>query len=103
MGRADEGRANERTALAWQRTALALMAGTAILARLTFDRLGIAAVVVLGFALVLAAWVLIESRGRYEHDTGRRPRARSRSGRAPAALAVATVVVGLTETAALLR
>jgi uncharacterized membrane protein YidH (DUF202 family) len=103
MRRADEGRANERTALAWQRTALSLMAGTAILARLTFDRLGVAAVVVLGVALLLAMWVLVESRGRYEHDTGRRPRPRSRGGRAPATLAVATVVVGLTETAALLR
>jgi uncharacterized membrane protein YidH (DUF202 family) len=103
MHRADPGRANERTALAWQRTALSLMAGAAVLARLTFDRLGMAAVAVLGVALLLALWVLLESRGRYEHDTGRRPRTRSRSGRAPAALAVATVVVGLTETAALLR
>jgi uncharacterized membrane protein YidH (DUF202 family) len=103
MGRADTGRANERTALAWQRTALSLMAGAAILARLTFDRLGLVAVALLGVALLLALWVLLESRGRYDHDAGTRSRDRPRSGRAPAALAVATVVVGLTEAAALLR
>ena len=103
MRRTDPGIANERTALAWQRTALSLIAGTAVLARLTFDRLGVAAVAMLGVALVLAVWVLVESRGRYDHDAGTRLRERSRSGRAPAALAVATVVVGLTEAAALLR
>ena len=103
MRRADPGRANERTALAWQRTALSLMAGAAILARLTFDRLGLVAVAVLGVALLLALWVLLESRGRYDHDAGTRRRQRPRGGRAPAALAAATVVVGLTEAAALLR
>ncbi len=103
MRRADPGIANERTALAWQRTALSLMAGAAVLARLTFDRLGLVAVATLGVALVLALWVLVESRGRYDHDAGTRLGERARSGRAPAALAVATVVVGLTEAAALLR
>ena len=42
----DPGVGNERTALAWQRTALALVAGSAILTRLTFDRLGAVALMV---------------------------------------------------------
>ncbi|HET6560542.1 MAG TPA: DUF202 domain-containing protein [Marmoricola sp.] len=103
MRHADPGRANERTALAWQRTALSLVAGAAVLARLTFDRLGVLAVGTLGVSALLALWVLAESRGRYAHDAGVRLRPRSRGGRAPAALAVAAVVVGLTEAAALLR
>jgi uncharacterized membrane protein YidH (DUF202 family) len=103
MRHADPGISNERTALAWQRTALSLIAGAAVLGRLTFDRLGVLAVVALGVSVLLALWVLTESRGRYAHDAGVRLRDRSRGGRAPAALAAATVVVGLTEAAALLR
>jgi uncharacterized membrane protein YidH (DUF202 family) len=103
MRRTDAGIANERTALAWQRTALSLAAGAAVLARLTFDRLGVVAVAALALALTLAVWVLAESRGRYAHDAGVRLRDRPRGGRAPAALAAATVLVGLTEAAALLR
>lgn len=79
------------------------MAGAAVLGRLTFDRLGLVAVVPLGVSAALALWVLAESRGRYAHDAGVRLRDRSRGGRAPAALAAATVAVGLTEAAALLR
>jgi uncharacterized membrane protein YidH (DUF202 family) len=103
MRRVDAGIANERTALAWQRTALSLATGAAVLARLTFDRLGVVAVVALAAALALALWVLVESRGRYAHDAAVRLRDRPRGGRAPAALAAATVLVGLTEVAALLR
>ncbi|NPC96502.1 DUF202 domain-containing protein [Nocardioides sp. zg-DK7169] len=97
----DPGAANERTALAWQRSALALIAGAALLARLTWSSLGVAALVVLSVALVLSAWVFVESRGRYAHDAGTRQRPRSRGGRAPLALAIATALVGATELAAL--
>lgn len=97
----DPGLGNERTALAWQRTALALVAGSAILARLTFDRLGVLALVSVVVALPLSVWVLVESRGRYAHDAGVRRRRRPRGGRAPAALTVATAVLALTELAAL--
>lgn len=97
----DLGVSNERTALAWQRTALALMAGTTIMARLTFEDLGWMSLVVLSVALVLCGWVFIESRGRYSHTAGLRPRRGARGGRAPAALAVATVLVAATEIAAL--
>jgi len=92
---------NERTALAWQRTALSLLAGAAVVARLAFDDLGLLAV--LGFLVVLplVVWVMWESQGRYHQHAGARPRARPRGGRAPAALAVVAVVVALTELAAL--
>ena len=97
----DVGAANERTALAWQRSALALIAGAVLLARLTWSTLGPVALVVLSVALVLSSWVFVESRGRYAHDAGMRRRPRSRGGRAPLALAVATALIGATELAAL--
>jgi len=92
---------NERTALAWQRTALALLAGSAIVARLTVDRIGALAVLSLAVVLPLAVWVMAESRGRYAHDAGVRQRQRPRGGRAPLVLAVATMLIALTELAAL--
>lgn len=93
--------ANERTALAWQRTALALLAGSAVVARLTVDRIGVLAVLSLVVVLPLASWVMVESRGRYAHDAGMRLRSRPRGGRAPFVLTVATVLIALTELAAL--
>jgi hypothetical protein len=97
----DDGRANERTALAWQRTALSLAAASALLARLTFDRLGLMALLSI-VALPLSVWVFLESRQRYSRDAGVRPGTRSRDGRAPAALTLATAVTAATELAALL-
>lgn len=96
----DSGLANERTALAWQRTALSLMVAAAVMARLTFGRLGPVAALPLGIATVLSGWVFVESRGRYEDATQQRRRPRPRGGRAPLALAVATVLIALTEIAA---
>lgn len=90
---------NERTSLAWQRTALALVAGSAIVARLTLDRLGPVAVASLVLVLPLALWVMLESRGRYTRHAGV-ARPRSRGGRAPTALVLATVILALTELAA---
>jgi uncharacterized membrane protein YidH (DUF202 family) len=93
---------NERTALAWQRTALSLLAGAAVVARLALDDLGLVAV--LGFLVVLplVVWVMWESQGRYHHHAGVRLRTRPRGGRSPAALAVVAVVIALTELAAIL-
>lgn len=97
------GASNERTALAWQRTALALLAGGAIISRLTFDRVGIFSWIALAVVLPLSAWVLLESRGRYAHDAGLRSRGRSRGGRAPAAVAICTVTLALVELLAVVR
>jgi uncharacterized membrane protein YidH (DUF202 family) len=97
----DPGAANERTALAWQRTALSLLAGSAILSRITLDRLGLAAMTSVVVAVPLGSWVFFESRARYRQSAGLQRRGRPRGGRAAAALAIATVCVGLTELAAL--
>lgn len=102
MTRVDPGNANERTALAWQRTALSLLAGCAAMARITWTTVGPAAIALAGAAGLLASWVFVESRGRYAHSAGTRPRARERSGRAPFALAVATVLLASLELTALL-
>jgi uncharacterized membrane protein YidH (DUF202 family) len=98
---ADLGLSNERTALAWQRTALALVAGAAILGRLTFADLGWFAVTLLGVAVVLSLWVFAESRWRYVQQLGNRPRSRGRGGRAALSLTVATCLIALTEVFAL--
>ncbi|MCR1783239.1 DUF202 domain-containing protein [Nocardioides carbamazepini] len=97
----DPGEANERTALGWQRTSLSLVAGAAIMARLTVDALGLAAVLPLAAALILGLWVFAESRARYDHDAGTRDRARHRGGRAPLSLAIATALIAATELASL--
>jgi uncharacterized membrane protein YidH (DUF202 family) len=96
-GPSDPGIANERTALAWQRTALSIVAGSAILARLRFAEAGAVALVPPGFSMLLGLWIVAESRGRYAHDAGVRLRRRSRGGRAPACLCAATVLLALTE------
>lgn len=93
--------ANERTALAWQRTALSLLAGAAIVARLAVDRVGVLAVMGFALSLPLAGWVLWESRGRYHHDAGIRERPRPRGGRAPTMLVLMIVLVTATELSAM--
>lgn len=95
-----QGLANERTALAWHRTALAVVAGSAVMARLTLGRLGVSALVLLGAALALGGWIVVESRSRYRHggERGHRP---ARGGRAAAMLSLAVVLMAMAELAAL--
>jgi uncharacterized membrane protein YidH (DUF202 family) len=97
----DGGASNERTALAWQRTALALLAGAAVLSRVTLDTLGALALLSVAVALPMTGWVLVESRLRYLDRTGDRRRSRPRGGRAPTALLVATLAFAATELAAI--
>lgn len=96
------GAQNERTALAWQRTALSLMVASTLVLRFTVDELGAPALTGAGIAFPLALWVFIESRGRYRHDAGLRLRSRGRGGRAGAALTAAMVLLGVLELAAIL-
>ena len=97
----DTGVSNERTALAWQRTALSIVASAAIMARLTWSELGLLGAVPLVGAVVLGAWVFWESRGRYAHDAGTRLRPRGRAGRAPFTLTTAIALMAMTELLAL--
>lgn len=98
---ADVGLANERTALAWQRTALSLVGGSAIVARLSWSQLGLAALVPVFVAVALALWVFVESNWRYAHSAGVRSRGRSRGGRGPLFLTLCVVVLATTELVAL--
>jgi uncharacterized membrane protein YidH (DUF202 family) len=93
---------NERTALAWQRTALSLMVASMLVLRLTVDALGAPALVGTGIAFPLALWVFVESRSRYRHHAGLRLRSRARGGRAGAALTSALVMLGGLELAAVM-
>jgi uncharacterized membrane protein YidH (DUF202 family) len=96
----DPGSSNERTALAWQRTALALIGGSAVMARLTAPDLGWWAVGLLSAALLLSLWVFVESRARYARRTVMGPS--PRGGRAAASLTAATLLLAVTELTALL-
>ncbi|MGJ9412746.1 DUF202 domain-containing protein [Aeromicrobium sp. CF4.19] len=95
------GLQRERTALSWQRTALALMAGSLLVVRLSYEVLGAWALVGAAFAFGLAAWVLVEGRRTYLDRTGLRPRRRSRAAGHTAALATAVAVLCLLELVAL--
>jgi uncharacterized membrane protein YidH (DUF202 family) len=98
---ADPGVGNERTALAWQRTALSVLAGAAIVGRLAFSELGVAALVGPAIAVPLSAWILIEGSARYQRRASS-VGARRSGGRGPAFLGCATLVLLLTELAAVL-
>jgi uncharacterized membrane protein YidH (DUF202 family) len=98
--RGDEGLANERTSLAWQRTALSLLAGAAIIVRLRWAEAGPVTLVALTGAIMLSGWVFLESSGRYRHSTGSRPRDRPRGGRAPLALTASILLMAGAELAA---
>jgi len=51
----------ERTALAWRRTGLALLIGALTIGRLTLDTLGPAVVLPTVVGVALAGWVLLEA------------------------------------------
>jgi putative membrane protein len=51
----------ERTALAWRRTGLALLVGALTIGRLTLDTLGPAVVLPTVIGVTLAGWVLLEA------------------------------------------
>lgn len=96
---APHGAQPERTALSWQRTALASATGAAIIARHSGETLGPAAVVILLGTLALAATAFVLGRNRYAAapvESSRR-----RDGRAPLALTLAVLAMALTELLAL--
>lgn len=96
----------ERTALAWQRTAVALLTGAAIVSRLTLVRLGAPAVTCVVVALPVTLWVLWKGRSRYRRQAvppPALPAPADRGGaRTPAALAAVTALIALIELTALI-
>lgn len=95
------GLQNERTALAWQRTALSLLAAAAAVARLTYEELGTWSLLCLLLTLPFGAWVFRESRRRYRNSAA--PHQRSgRGGRAAMCACVMIVVIGGLELATII-
>lgn len=97
------GLQNERTALAWSRTALSVLIAAAAIARLTLDKFGLGAVVSLGLTLTLALWIFWESAVRYRHVAELRIRKCNRDGVAGLSLTAMILILGFTELAALTK
>ncbi|NED99335.1 DUF202 domain-containing protein [Phytoactinopolyspora halotolerans] len=96
----DPGAQNERTALAWTRTGLALLLAVVLASRLTAGPLGLAA---LAFGLLtapFAAAILVLARRRYQlaHRSLRRA-GHLPDGRLPALAAAVTLLLALLEIA----
>lgn len=94
----DVGLSNERTSLAWQRTALAGLAAAALATRLTWETIGAASVVPLALALGITGWLTREGSRRYTSATDRR---RTRDGHAPVVLTLLAAAVGALQIAVL--
>lgn len=97
----DPGVQNERTALAWQRTALSMMAASIAATRLAYGAVGPLALADLLVALPLSAAVLWVSRVRYRKRAGLNPAAPWSTGLIGALLVASLLVVAAIELAAL--
>ncbi|MGV8967560.1 MAG: DUF202 domain-containing protein [Cellulomonas sp.] len=91
----DPGLQPERTALAWRRTALALMVGPVVAARLLVPELGAVAVVAAAGGLVLGVSVAISSTGRHRRVLGRTASTADPGDRTGAALLLVTALIPL--------
>ena len=98
MNSLDPGVANERTSMAWQRTALAGLAGAAIITRLTWDVVGIVSLMPLLFSVFTAGWIFREGALRYLHAGT----ARRRDGLMPFLVAVVVTSACLVQLASAL-
>lgn len=98
----DPGGQNERTSLAWQRTALSIAAGSAILARLTLAEIGVWALVVFVVSLALSTLTLLSTRWEYRRRASLpAPRFGLREGTRAALLTGNVVILCLAEIVAL--
>ncbi len=94
----------ERTELAWTRTALALLAGTAVVARLAAGRAAPLAVATAALGIPAAAWLLAAAGRRGRRDPVGMPARPLSDGRLPFGVAALTALLGVAEIcAALLR
>jgi uncharacterized membrane protein YidH (DUF202 family) len=89
---------HERTALAWTRTALALLGSALLATRVVVDRFGLLTAAFAVVALPLAVVVLVGAGQRYRSArVALRTQARLPDGRLPAGVAVLLVVLAVTE------
>jgi uncharacterized membrane protein YidH (DUF202 family) len=86
---------DDRTVLAWQRTALSLLGGSVLVARLAYPRIGVLALAAVVLLLPLGAASLAIGRG------GQGPGAPARAGRIGALLAGVVAVTAVTQLVAL--
>ncbi|MGW6659576.1 DUF202 domain-containing protein [Rhodococcus sp. NPDC055024] len=84
----DPGLQNERTALAWQRTSLSVLACASVIARLTVHEWREWAILTLGFATAVTIWIFASSRHRYRRSSHQRMEKLGRSGALNLALVV---------------
>jgi uncharacterized membrane protein YidH (DUF202 family) len=88
------GVSRERTALAWTRTSLALMAAALVAGKITLDRLGALAVALSAIAVPLAAALSIASMRRYRASLRDSP---IPDGRLPALVSALLLVLTIIE------
>lgn len=99
------GAQNERTALAWQRTALSVVIGAALVSRLAMGSIGPIAFAALVIAVPVSGWIILTSTHRYRRRLGwmHGLAIDRRDGRSELGLAAVVATLALVETAALLR
>ena len=97
----DPGLQNERTSLAWSRTALALVVAVLLAARITLGELGLLTIIFTIFTLPLAVGVLVSASRRYRsaHHALHAPGTFLPDARLPAAVTVLVLSLAAIELA----
>ncbi len=93
----DPSAANARTALAWRRTAIVVVGGCAVIAKLSVSSISVVDGAGLLVGALLGLWVVLESSRRYQGASDARQGQGMRGGRAPFALGLAISLVCLVE------
>jgi uncharacterized membrane protein YidH (DUF202 family) len=99
----DPGLQPERTALAWQRSALALAGATIVIGRLTFSAVGLIALAVVALGVAHAAVVFATAQRHYRLRTGDVPTRTWPTGVHAALLSAQVAALGVLELLAVLR
>jgi uncharacterized membrane protein YidH (DUF202 family) len=99
----DPGLQPERTALAWQRSALALAAATIVVGRLTFSSVGLIALIVVALGVGHAAVIFATAHQHYRIRTGEVKAKRWPTGVHAVLLSVQVTALGLLEMLDVLR
>jgi putative membrane protein len=99
----DPGLQPERTALAWQRSALALAAATIVVGRLTFNTVGLVALLVVALGLAHVAVIFATAQRHYRIRTGVQQAKRWPTGVHAALLSLQVAALGVLELLDLLR
>jgi uncharacterized membrane protein YidH (DUF202 family) len=99
----DPGLQPERTALSWQRSALALAAATIVIGRLTFSAVGLVALFVVAVGVIHAAVVFATAHRHYRLRTGEPDLSTWPTGVHAALLSAQVAALGVLEMLVVLR